>query len=67
MTELGCAILKESFSQSLVKLCIRYVDNTLLLVKRKGIYSIKNHPNSLDKNYQIYRYGNRQKQNKYLL
>ena len=50
MTELESTIVKELVDKSLVKLYMRYVNNTLLLVKDKDINYIHKHLNSFDKN-----------------
>ena len=50
MTELESTIAKELVNKSLVKLYMRYVDNTLLLVKDKDIYYMHKRLNSFDKN-----------------
>ena len=50
MTELETTIVKEVVDQSLVKLYIRYVDDTILLVKDKDIDYIDKRLNSFDKN-----------------
>ena len=50
MTELESTIVKELVDKSLVKLYMRYVDDTLLLVKDKDINYIHKRLNSFDKN-----------------
>ena len=50
MTELESTIVRELVDKSLVKLYMRYVNNTLLLVKDKDINYIHKHLNSFDKN-----------------
>ena len=49
MTELESAIVKEIVDKSLVKLYMRYADDTLLLVKDKDINCIHKCLNSFDK------------------
>ena len=43
MTETKCKIVKELVDKSLIKLYMRYVGNTLLLVKNKDINHIHKH------------------------
>ena len=50
MTELESTIVKELVDKSLVKLYMRYADNTLLLVKDKDINYLHKRLNSFDKN-----------------
>ena len=50
MTELESTLVKELVDKSLVKLYMRYVDDTLLLVKDKDINYIQKLLNSFDKN-----------------
>ena len=50
MAEFESTIVKELVDKSLVKLYMRYVDNTLLLVKDKDINYIHKRLNSFDKN-----------------
>ena len=50
MTKLESTIVKELVDKSLVKLYMRYVDDTLLLVKDKDINYIHKRLNSFDKN-----------------
>ena len=50
MTELESTIVKELVDKSLVKLYMRYVDDTLLLAKDKDINYIHKLLNSFDKN-----------------
>ena len=50
MTELESTIVKELVDKSLVKLYMRYVNDTLLLVKDKDINYIQKRLNSFDKN-----------------
>ena len=50
MNELESTIVKSLADKSLVKLYMRYVDNTLLLVKDKDIKYIHKRLNSFDKN-----------------
>ena len=50
MTELESTVVKEVVDQSLAKLYIRYVDDTILLVKDKDIDYIDKRLNSFDKN-----------------
>ena len=50
MTELESTIVKELVDKSLVKLYMRYVDNTLLLVNDTDINYIHKRLNSFDKN-----------------
>ena len=50
MTKLESTIVKELVDKSLVKLYMRYVDDTLLLVKDKDINYIHRSLNSFDKN-----------------
>ena len=50
MNDLESTIVKSLADKSLVKLYMRYVDNTLLLVKDKDIKYIHKRLNSFDKN-----------------
>ena len=50
MTELESTIVKELVDKSLVKLYMRYAENTLLLIKDKYINYIHKRLNSFDKN-----------------
>ena len=50
MTDLESTVVKEVVDQSLAKLYIRYVDDTILLVKDKDIDYIDKRLNSFDKN-----------------
>ena len=50
MAKLESTIVKELVDNSLIKLCMRYVGDTLLLVKDKNINYIHKHLNSFDKN-----------------
>lgn len=50
MTELENTIVKELIDKSMIKFYIRYVDDTLLLVKEKDISRIHKRLNSFDKN-----------------
>ena len=49
MTELESTIVRELVDKSLVKLHLKYVDHTLLLVKDKDINLIHKRLNSFDK------------------
>ena len=53
MIKLESTIVKELVDKSLVKLYMRYVDNTLLLVKDKDVNYIHKRLNSFDKNIQF--------------
>ena len=53
ITELASTIVKELVDKSLVKLYLRYVDDTLLLVKDKDINHIRKRLNSFDKNIKL--------------
>ena len=53
MAEFESTIVKELVDKSLVKLYMRYVDNTLLLVKDKDVNYIHKRLNSFDKNIQF--------------
>ena len=50
MTELESTIVKELVNKSLVKLYMRYIDDTLLLVKDQDINYIEKRLNCFDKN-----------------
>ena len=50
MTELESTVVKELVDKSIIKLYMRYVDDTLLLVKEKDINRIHKRLNSFDKN-----------------
>ena len=50
MTELEKIIVKDLVNKSLIKVYMRYVDDTLLLVKEKDIKLIHERLNSFDKN-----------------
>ena len=50
MTELESTIVKELVNKSLVKLYMRYIDDTLLLIKDEDINYIENYLNCFDKN-----------------
>ena len=50
MTEVESTIVKELVDKPLVKPYLRYVDDTLLLVKDKDINHIRKRLNSFDKN-----------------
>ena len=54
MTELESATVKELVDKSLVKLYMRYANDTLLLVKDKDINYIKKTFEFFCKKYQIY-------------
>ena len=50
MTELGKIFVKDLVDNSLIKVCMSYVDDTLLLVKKKHIKFTHERINSSDKN-----------------
>ena len=50
MTELESTIVKELVEKSLVKLYMKYVDDTLLLVKDKDINHVHKRLNSFNRN-----------------
>ena len=55
ITELQKFILDELINDNIVKFYIRYVDDTLLLVKPEDTDKILNKFNSFDKKHSVYR------------